>query len=72
MELLFADTVGRSLNLRRGKLLGVAGATSVSAAARLVAAPVAILFLGERMSLPIALGTLAFMGGVVLMVTEEA
>ena len=64
--------IARSLNFRSVKLLGVARATSIHASAPLVAATIAILFLGENMTLPIALGTLAIMGGVVLIVTEEA
>src|SRR5205085_7149708 len=58
--------VGDSLNIRAMHAIGVARAMPISSTYPLVTAVLAVLFLGEPMTLRLALGILVVVGGVAL------
>lgn len=60
--------VGRQCNFRATQRLGAARASSLMATAPLVSVTLAVLFTGERLTLPLLAGVLLTVGGVVLIV----
>ena len=63
--------LGRFFNFNAVRLAGVARATPILSISPLFAAAIAIVFLGETLTLPIALGTVAIITGVILIVTAR-
>ena len=63
--------MGRFFNFNAVRLAGVARATPILSISPLFAAAIAITFLGETLTLPIALGTAAIVTGVLLIVTAR-
>jgi drug/metabolite transporter (DMT)-like permease len=60
--------VGRQCNFRATQRLGAARASSLMATAPLFSVTLAVLFTGERLTLPLLVGVLLTVGGVVLIV----
>jgi drug/metabolite transporter (DMT)-like permease len=60
--------VGRQCNFRATQRLGAARASSLMATAPLVSVTLAVVFTGERLTLPLLAGVLLTVGGVVLIV----
>ncbi len=61
---------GRQCNYGAVKRLGAARATPVIAASPLVSIALAVAFAGERLTVPLLLGALLIVAGVVLVVTS--
>ena len=60
--------IGRQCNFRATQRLGAARASSLMATAPLVSVTLAVLFTGEHLTLPLMLGVLLTVGGVMLIV----
>lgn len=60
--------IGRQCNFRATQRLGAARAASLMATAPLFSVTLAVLFTGERLTLPLLLGVLMTVGGVILIV----
>jgi len=63
--------LGRFMNFSSVQRLGVSRALPVINSAPLFAATFAIIFLGEEMTAPLLIGTIAVMGGIILIVSEK-
>lgn len=68
---LLAPTLGRLLRFMSVDKLGVAPAAPFIATAPLFSSTLAVLFLGEHLSLQIGLGTLAIVVGIMILSREE-
>ena len=62
--------VGRFMGYTSISLIGVGRATAIGGSAPIFSSVLAILFLGEKLSLPLALGTVAVVVGIALIATE--
>ena len=62
--------LGRLLNYTSISLIGVGRATAIGGSAPIFASVLAVLFLGEKLTIPLALGILAVVSGVALIATE--
>ena len=60
--------IGRQCNFRATQRLGAARAASLMATAPLFSVTLAVLFTGERLTLPLLAGVLMTVGGVILIV----
>jgi drug/metabolite transporter (DMT)-like permease len=60
--------IGRQCNFRATQRLGAARASSLIATAPLFAVSQAVLFTGERLTVPLMLGVVLTVGGVILIV----
>ena len=69
---LLSFGAGRLLYYVAVGMIGVGRATALGAATPIVSSGLAVLFLGELMTLPLAIGTLAVVGGVGLIVTQPS
>jgi transporter family protein len=63
--------LGRFFNFSSIRLLGVSRATPIFSAAPLISMALAVLLLGEQLTVPIALGGLAVVVGVILIVSDQ-
>ncbi len=63
--------LGRFFNYSSIRLLGVSRATPIFSAAPLVSMILAVTLLGERLTLPLVIGALAVMAGVILIVSDQ-
>lgn len=63
--------LGRQFNYLGIKYIGVTKATPIFASAPLFAMVIAVIFTGETVNLPIIVGTLSLVGGLVLLVTSK-
>ncbi|MBI2867732.1 MAG: DMT family transporter [Chloroflexi bacterium] len=64
-------TIGRLLNYSAMRHLGVTRSSPIIASSPLFGALLAIIFLGERPSALVAVGTVAVFGGILLIITDR-
>lgn len=62
---------GRFMNFTSVRLIGVGRATAVIGAAPLFSSILAVVVLGEKLTLALALGTLCVVGGIAVIATEN-
>ncbi len=63
--------IGRQFNYLGIGRIGVTKATPIFAAAPLFAIILAVIFIGEKVNVPIVIGTLSIVGGLSLLVTSK-
>lgn len=63
--------MGRFLNYSSISRIGLSRSVPITSASPVVAFALAVVFLGESLSLPIVLGTATVMAGILLIVTER-
>ena len=69
---LLAFAAGRFLYYTSVGLIGVGRATAIGGAVPIVSAAMAVIFLNEVLTIPLAVGIVAVAGGIGLIVTQES